>query len=38
MSVFPADTAQVITHPRQRSEAHYVPLAIASNILVHGGE
>ena len=25
MSVFPADTAQVITHPRQRSEAHYVP-------------
>ena len=36
MSVFPADTAQVITHPRQRSQAHYVPLTTASYSLIHG--
>ena len=38
MSVFLADTAQVITHPRQRSQTHYLPLTTASYSLVHGGE
>ena len=28
----------ITTHPRQRSQAHYLPLRTASYILVHGGE
>ena len=36
MSVFPADTAQVITHPRQMSQAHYLPLTAAGYSLIHG--
>ena len=38
MSVFSDDKAQVVTHPRQRSQAHYLPLTTASYSLVPGGE
>ena len=36
MSVFSGDKAQVITHPRQRSQAHYLPLTAAGYSLIHG--